>query len=184
MHIVTGMLIAGLLGNRKRPRLLPMLRTGPVRTAHWIPGRVRFQVPSLRGNAEGARLLAEKLPTLQGVHSVELNRTTGSVLIRYRPDDVAPELIFAAIVRLLDLESELAHTPQPALVRELREFVGSLNRTVYDRTSGLLDFSSAALILLAAAGVKACLTEGARAFPAGFTLVWWGLSQLLGHRGE
>ena len=56
MHIITGVLLAGLLGKNKSRRrtLMPMLRTGPVQTAHYVPGRVRLRIPSLARNAAGA----------------------------------------------------------------------------------------------------------------------------------
>ena len=86
MHILTGFLLAGLLGKNKfrRRSLIPMFRTGPVQTAHFIPGRVRLRVPSLANNGAGAALVREKLPTIRGVQSVQLNPATGSVLIVYR----------------------------------------------------------------------------------------------------
>jgi copper chaperone CopZ len=177
MHIITGLLIAGLLGKNKfRSRsLMPMLRTGPVQTAHFVPGRLRLRVPSLAENGAGAAIVREKLPTIKGVKSVKLDLATGSVLIVYREDEVRPELLFAAVVRLMNLDAELKRTPQPVVTRELREILGSLNRMVYDRTGGLLDLWSAALILLAAIGFQKLLTQGLGAFPAGLTLVWWGL---------
>ena len=145
MHILTGFLLAGLLGKNKfrRRTLMPMLRTGPVQTAHWMPGRVRLRVPSLAENGAGAAMVREKLPTIQGVQSVKLNPATGSVLIVYREDEVRPELLFAAVVRLMNLDAELKRTPQPVVTRELREILGSVNRMVYDRTGGLIDLWSA-----------------------------------------
>jgi hypothetical protein len=104
------------------------------------------------------------------------------VLIVYREDEVRPELLFAAVVRLLNLDAELQRTPQPAVTRELREILGSVNRMVYDRTGGLVDLWSAGLILLAAIGIRKLWTQGMGAFPAGLTLVWWGLASLLGNR--
>ena len=184
MHIITGMVLAGLLAKKKggpRP-LMPMLRTGPVQTAHCIPGRVRFRVPSLAKNAAGAAMVREKLPTIQGVQSVELDPATGSILIIYRENEVRPELLFAAVVRLMNLDAELKRLPQPVVTRELKEILGSVNRMVYDRTGGLIDLWSAGLILLAAIGIQRLLTQGTRAFPAGLTLLWWGLASLLGGR--
>ena len=183
MHIITGILLAGLLKRKNRPSALPMLRTGPVQTDHLLPGRVRFRVPSLIAAPERAENLSQRLHTLEGVRHVAANPATGSVLIEYREAVVQPELLFAAIVRLLGLEKELERTPCPALVRELRAVLESLNRVVYDRTAGTLDFSSGLLLLLAAVGVRKMTQEGAKALPAGFTLVWWGLHQLLGHGG-
>lgn len=182
MHILTGFLLAGLLGKNKfrRRTLMPMFRTGPVQTAHFVPGRVRLRVPSLAKNSEGAALVREKLPTIQGVQSVQLNSTTGSVLIVYREEQVQPELLFAAVVRLMNLDAELKRLPQPVVTRELREMLNSANRAVYDRTGGLIDLWSAGLILLAAIGIQRLLVQGMRAFPAGLVLIWWGLAALLG----
>jgi copper chaperone CopZ len=184
MHILTGLLIAGLLGKSKSRRrtLMPMLRTGPVQTAHWMPGRVRLRVPSLAENGAGAALLRAKLPTIQGVQSVKLDPATGSVLIVYREDQVRPELLFAAVVRVMGLDAELKRMPEPVVTRELREVLGSANRMVYDQTGGLIDLWSAGLILLTAVGIQRVWTQGMRAFPAGLTLVWWGLASLLGGR--
>jgi len=182
MHILTGFLLAGLLGKNKfRPRtLMPMLRTGPVQTAHFMPGRVRLRVPSLAENRLGAVTVRQKLPTIQGVQSVQLTPATGSVLIVYRKDEVRPELLFAAVVRLMNLDAELKRMPQPVVTRELKEILGSVNRTVYDRSGGLIDLWSAGLILLAAIGTQRLLAQGMRAFPSGLTLIWWGMASLLG----
>ncbi len=184
MHILTGFLLAGLLGKNKfrRRTLMPMLHTGPVQTAHWTPGRVRLRVPSLAENGAGAAMVRQKLPTIQGVQSVKLNPATGSVLVVYREDEVRPELLFAAVVRLMNLDAELKQMPQPLVTRELREILGGMNRMVYDRTGGLLDLWSATLILLTAIGIQKLFVQGTRAFPAGLTLVWWGLASLLGGR--
>ncbi len=184
MHIVTGMLIAGLLRQKGRGSLVPLLRTGPVRTTHWLRGRVRFYVPSLVGATDQAEVLQSRLSQLDGVEQVGVNATSGSVLIGYREKIVQPELLFAATVRLLGLDKELERPPRPTVVRELRSMVGSLNRIVYDRTGGLLDFTSAVLILLAAMGVNKLIRQGGAAMPAGFTLLWWGAHQILGAGAE
>ena len=184
MHIITGMLIAGLLGKGKKASLLPMLRHGPVRTDHAMPGRVRFSVPSLKEDSSTRSFVKEKLSTVEGVSLVEVSPVTGSVLIRYREGLVQPELLYAAVVRLAGLEKELQKTPRPKVVKELRSFLDSLNRVVYDRTGGLLNFTSALLILLAAVGIRKIASDGSKAMPAGFTLLWWGIHHLLGGGGE
>jgi copper chaperone CopZ len=186
MHIITGLLLAGLAGRKKKGArsLVSAFRTGPVRTVHCLAGRVRFRVPSLADDANGAKGLVERLPKVQGVESVEVNRATGSVLIRYREEEVTAELLFAAVVRLLGLDEELKRRPLPAITREIRGVMDSLNRAVYERTGGLLDFWSGMLILMAAIGIKKLAAEGARATPAGLTLVWWASNSLLGRRQD
>ena len=184
MHILTGMLIAGLLGRKRGMSILPMLRTGPVQTVHLLPGRVRFRVPSLIDGPSQAESLRARLGSLDGVEHVEVTPASGSLLIRYQENLVRPELLFAATVRLLGVEKEMERTPRPVVVQELRAVFDSLNRVVYDRTRGILDFSSALLILMAAVGVSKIMRDGAAAMPPGFALLWWGAHQLLGHGGE
>jgi hypothetical protein len=180
MHIITGMLLAGILGRKNGGSILPMLRTGPVRTAHAMPGRVRFEVPSLVDAPAQAEQLQSRMAALEGVERVVSSPTTGSETIEYREKLVRPELLFAAVVRLLGLEKEMEKPPQPVVVRELRSLLDSLNRVVYDRTGGLLDFTSALLIVLAGLGLSKVVQHGASAMPSGFTLIWWGVRQLLG----
>jgi hypothetical protein len=186
MHIITGLILAGLARrtkNHSQP-LVAAFRTGPVQTAHCLPGRVRFRVPSLVDNSDGPQRLTEKLPAIRGVKSVEVNHTTGSVLIAYREEEVTPELLFAAVVRLLGLDEDVKRPPLPAVTREFRAVTDSLNRAVYARTGGLLDLQSAVLILLAAVGIRKLATEGYGAMPAGLTLVWWAANSLLGRRQD
>ena len=184
MHILTGMLIAGIFGRKRRVSILPMLRTGPVQTVHLLPGRVRFRVPSLIDGPSQAECLRSRLSSLDGVEHVEVAAASGSLLIRYREKLVRPELLFAATVRLLGLEKEMERPPRPIVARELRAAFDSLNRVVYDRTCGVLDFSSALLILMAAVGVSKIIRQGAASVPPGVVLLWWGAHQLLGQGEE
>ena len=122
MHILTGFLLAGLLGKNKfrRRTLMPMFRTGPVQTAHLCRGGCgSAYLPWRKTARRGAG--AGKAADLAGVQSVQLNPATGSVLIVYREGEVRPELLFAAVVRLMNLDAELKRTPQPVVTRELRE---------------------------------------------------------------
>ncbi|MHC4399274.1 MAG: HMA2 domain-containing protein [Planctomycetota bacterium] len=180
MHIITGLIVAGLTGRRRRGRpVVTTFRTGPVQTVHYLPGRVRFRVPSLASDANGAVRLVERLPHVEGVDSVDVSPATGSVLITYRQKEVQPELLFAAVVRLLDLDEEVRRLPVPTLAREIRSAADSLNRAVYVQTGGVIDLWSALLIVLAAIGARKLLAEGARSFPTGFVLLWWSLTSLL-----
>jgi len=186
MHIVTGLILAKLLGpKRKGPAsLVTRFRTGPVRTVHWMPGRVRFRAEVLSDDGALRDVVAEKLGAIDGVSDIAVSGATGSVLIAYREETVKPELLFAALVRLLGFDAELDRTPRPALTREIGAVMESLNRAVYEQTGGLLDFRSATMIVLAAIGIRQLATEGARGFPPGFTLLWWAANSLLGRRAD
>jgi hypothetical protein len=181
MHLITGFLLAALAGAKKNknghPKVrVPRFTTGPVQTAHALPGRLRLRVPSLKENGPGRDLIRGRLPAIDGVEAVDVSPLSGSVLIRYREQDVEPELLFAAVVHLLDLEKEMDAPCKPLVVRELKSMGDSLNRAVYEKTGGVIDLWTAVMIVLAGAGVRIMLKNPARAFPAGFTLIWWGLN--------
>lgn len=181
MHIITGLLLASLAGLKKKEKTeekikIPRFSTGPIQTAHLLPGRLRFRVPSLASDEMSRRIVTERFSKLQGVDSIEVRPVSGSVLIQYQKDEVAPEMLFAALVRLLDLEEELDKAPKPLITRELKAMGESLNRGIYEKTGGVIDLWTGLLILLAGYGVRKMIKDPARAFPAGFTLVWWGLN--------
>jgi hypothetical protein len=182
MHILTGLLVAGLVGRKKKQgtgTVVTLFRTGPVQTVHWLPGRVRFRAAKLAENGEARLLVEDKLGQVEGVESVQVNPAIGSVLIRYREERLRPELLYSALVRLLGLDDEVRRTPEPIVTRELRGAVDSLNRVVYEQTRGLIDFWTALFIVLAAVGAKKVLSEGRQTLPTGFTLLWWAMTALL-----
>jgi hypothetical protein len=184
MHVLTGFLLAGLFGKQQAANLLAGLQNGPVCVAHAVPGRIRFRVKGLADEPNHAALLREKLTGIEGVKQVAVTPASGSVLIQYREKVVQPDLLFAAVVRLLGLDAEFSRTPPPAVVRELQHVLDSLNRVVYDRTNGLLDFNSVVIIILAGLGIKKLVLNESAALPAGATLLWWAVSRLLGQGEE
>ena len=180
MHLITGLILAHLLRGKEQPARSPLLRlTGPIETSHLLPGRVRFRISSLVGDKAQGETVVERLQQLPGVGSVAVNEITGSVLIRYDAAALQPELLFAALARLLGLERELERAPLPILTRELRHLGEALNRAVYEQTNGFIDLWTAIPILLAFVGVRKLLQEGTATFPPGFTLVWWAYLALL-----
>ncbi|MEW6349657.1 MAG: HMA2 domain-containing protein [Thermodesulfobacteriota bacterium] len=147
--------------------------SGPVETASNLPGRTRFRTNAVVGREAARDLLIENMQRIRGVTSIEVNLISGSVLIHYQPEVITPEILFAAIIKLLDLESEFLSTPEPVLAREFREIGNSLNRAVYELTRGMTDFHTLLLISLAVFGIYMVRKDPLRAFPGGFTLLWW-----------
>jgi hypothetical protein len=123
-------------------------------------------------------MIRTKLEGVEGINSVEVNSTTGSVLIGYDESEVRPELLFAAIVRLLGLEDEVENPPAPLVARELNKVAQSLNRAVYEKTGGVFNLWTGLLIGLAAFGIREALRDRTRAWPAGFTMVWWAVNSM------
>jgi len=127
--------------------------------------------------------LAITLQRIESVEAVRVSPMTGSVLLCYDPDEISPDLLVAAIIKILRLDDELNQVPSSVVGRELREVSHALNRAVYDRTGGIIDLRTALFLTLAAVGVTRLRRGGMLALPAGFTLLWWAANGLLGKRG-
>jgi hypothetical protein len=54
--------------------------------AHQVPGRVRMKIPAGKGNAELLKQIGEVFGAIPGIEEVEVNPTTGSVVLRYDTD--------------------------------------------------------------------------------------------------
>jgi hypothetical protein len=181
MHIITGMLIAALAGRKKKTGRtpvshLPRVRIGPVQTVHALPGRIRFRVPSLAGDRPNKQMLEAQLPRISGIESAEASEVTGSVLIRYREGDLHPDVLFAALIRLMGLEDALDQPPRPIVAKELQLMGNSLNRAFFEKSGGIIDLWSAFFLLMAALGIRKILSQKGFSLPAGFTMLWWALN--------
>jgi cation transport ATPase len=53
--------------------------------AHHIPGRLRVKIPAAKGNPALLAQAQAALESLDGVHEVRVNQTTGSVIVEYDP---------------------------------------------------------------------------------------------------
>ena len=104
------------------------------RIVHRLPGRLRLRVPALKqiGHAqrEWAFVWRDLLGGTAEIESVEVNLTTGSVLIRYHPDQLTETelLAFLRAVNRLALRhwDRLAATPPAELPQVLRRLVGAI----------------------------------------------------------
>jgi hypothetical protein len=187
MHIITGLLVSTLLGLRKKRQQgeeardpeSPLLKAPSIiSVVHSLPGRTRFRVPSLVGRDQTAAQLEDALARIEPVDCAAVNATSGTVLLEYG-DDVQPDLLAAALIRLLGLEEELKKDVHPAAVTELHSFGRSLNRAVYEKTGGALDARTVLFVALAIFGAQKIVKQGLAAMPAGFTLLWWAGNGLL-----
>ncbi len=193
MHILTGLLLARLLKRRAAHGRNPHAATKPsplcdmpgvIGLVHSLPGRSRFRLPVLKGRPEPASELASRLGGLQGVRKATACARTGSVLLEYDATRLTPELLAAAMVRLLGLERAFAGQVDSTVRREIRHVARACNLAVYQQTGGLLDLRTAVLLGLALVGIKRLMAQRSLALPAGFTLLWWAGHGLLRDEGD
>ena len=180
MHIITGLLITALLGKKAQKQVKsPLMHLKwPIETKHLLPGRVRFSIPLLVGNDDSVERIEQQLQRVDGIDSVSANKISGSVIIRYQPQKIAPELLFAALIRVLGLEKELERTPQPVIAKGVQHVGNALNHAVYSSTHGILDLWTALPLVLLTLGVRKMVTERTLSFPTGFTLLWWAYNAM------
>ena len=108
---------------------------------HRLPGRLRLRFPALRridhAQGEWASVWHDLLDGLPAIESVEVNLTTGSVLIHYRPDELAEEelLDFLRAVHRLVLRhwDRLAATPPAELPQVVQRLVHTIRAGIRHR---------------------------------------------------
>jgi len=57
--------------------------------ASFFPGRLRLKIVKLKGNQRLARSLEDHLIAIQGIERTETNTLTGSLLVHYKPKELA-----------------------------------------------------------------------------------------------
>jgi copper chaperone CopZ len=67
---------------------------------HALNGRIRIKVIQLKGSPQRALEVEEQLRGVEGVRFVKANPTTGSVLIRYDPDQIEQQVVLGALQSL------------------------------------------------------------------------------------
>lgn len=139
---------------------------------HHIPGRLRVNVPSIKSTPGACATISNMAATVPGVHRIDANPVTGSVLVHYDRHDPEVEQRLADMLKHLDsllrlLDPELAETEQVAaeLARDieglaeeapffaaLREATGELDQKIRECTDGKLTLAVLAPLLLAGMG--------------------------------
>jgi copper chaperone CopZ len=66
---------------------------------HNVPGRLRVKTPVVKRNNKAADEIRKTLSTVNGIATVDINLTTGSILINYNPKMVHQSDIISALQR-------------------------------------------------------------------------------------
>lgn len=66
---------------------------------HNVPGRLRLKSPLVKKNTEVADDIRKTLSTIQGIATVEINLTTGSVLVNFNPKQINHKDIVSLLQR-------------------------------------------------------------------------------------
>ena len=94
----------------------------------FIPGRVRLRSSLLKRPA--APLIPAAFEDLPGVRSVELNRLTGSLLLRYDAAVLTAERLMPALPLLEQIKALEREAPAPARTERLRALLEQLRALI------------------------------------------------------
>lgn len=172
MHLVTAALLTALLGRKHGAG--PAGFAGVMEVSHTLPGRLRLRAPVLVGRRRAAEQLAKSLAGLDGIRAAEVSAVSGSVLLRFAPERVSPDILMGAVIRLLGLEREVLRTPPSRIGEAIHQAGDSLNGAIHAQTGGLIDLWTAVPLLLVAGGVR----QLALGNPVGWPLLWWAYRAL------
>ena len=160
---------------------------------HALPGRIRVKVARLRENPALMTQIRESLASVPGVHKVEINKRTDSVLILYNADALGSPAGFRAFMEPLaalfpdltlpDVDSWQSFATRgagstaalPPLGKALRSFFGELNARMDQTTAGNLDLKMLTPLLLFGLGIRSLITSEKLISPAWYDFLWFAL---------
>ena len=97
--------------------------------------------------------IRNELPKITEIHSVEINSYSGSIVVQYDVDGIEPYIVCGLLIKVLGLEAELDSRPESAVQKELNLIGNAVNQAVYNTTAGILDLTSAFVLLTISLGL-------------------------------
>ena len=169
-----------------------------VKVVHALPGRVRLKVRELRDNPALAGAVQKRLAGIRGVHLVDSNAVTGSVLVHYVTEGTEVlEAICAALTPLFPaLDVEQFQTELTAFQAQLNPFAnlvggeriqldrgisglfGTLNTGVGNATGGI-DLRVLVPVGLAILGIRSLFVTDRLAVPTWYDFIWFAFGTYL-----
>ena len=140
---------------------------------HQTDERIRFRIPSEKGNGEYFALLVESILKHHEYDRIEANPLTGSLLI------VQKDLEIEGLIGYAEMNHLFSVKPQPhvSITEQVSRPIGSLNQYLHRFTKGDLDLSGLAFVALCGAGLIQILRGNLRA-PPWYTAYWYAFGIL------
>lgn len=137
---------------------------------HRSATRLRFRVPARRGDAAYFAKVAKDLSGLRRFARLEVNPTTGSVLLS--GEGLDPSDLGGQARRLGLFQLRLEAEPAPALMHRLVRPVAGIDRTLAVMTGGKMDLATAIFLALLGSGLLQLL-RGRLSAPPWYTAFWY-----------
>jgi hypothetical protein len=143
--------------------------------SHHARGRLRIRIPSKKGDTSYFKALKEHFSGLEGIRALEVNPTTGSLLIAHTLDRQAIEQ-YATEKTLFSLTG--AHSSRAGLHPKVSETFHGLNNQMKAFTSGEINIGGMAFLALMGAGIYQIGKGNFTAIPW-YTAFWYALNIFL-----
>jgi len=141
---------------------------------HQTPMRLRFRVKSRKRDLAWFSHVKERLSSMSGVDSVDVNELSGSILIIHHRKDIRQFLAAAKKQGLFQIARTESRTPV-TLRQGLAEGFQTVNRRVKTATGGLADLWDVAFFGLAGFGIYQIL-RGNIGAPLWYTAFWYAFN--------
>ena len=153
-----------------------------------LPGRRRYRASF---SPELGQLLAGKLTQLSYVEAVQVNATSGSILLTFAPQDEAK---IDALAKWLEsrlfsgkqVQKRQSECPVPteahagSITRSIRNTARAFSQWIKDHTCGWFDISSLASLLFLLRGLRKMMLT--RQYPSASQMLWWAVTLMRGWR--
>jgi copper chaperone CopZ len=104
---------------------------------HNVPGRLRIKSPVIKNNKNVADELKKSLSTLYGVATVDINLTTGSVLVNYNSKSVKHTDIVDILQRKGYFDASKALTNDEYLHRAASKAGDVIGKSIFSTFTGM-----------------------------------------------
>ncbi|MGQ9680951.1 MAG: HMA2 domain-containing protein [Anaerolineae bacterium] len=163
-----------------------------VRVVHFVPGRIRFRIPAVKGDPVLAEEIRRWLESVPAVQRAEANAVTGSLLVSYdaealvagETETVAQALLGHYVGRLV-IDPEVCSSASTSPTRsynlnhELAEFFTGVNANVNNTLRGTADLRALVPVSLFALGLGSLLFTRPLTAPSWHDLMWYAFNSFL-----
>lgn len=104
---------------------------------HHVPGRLRIKSPVLKNNNSVVEELKKSLSTLHGIGTVDINLTTGSLLVNYNKKAINYTEIVSLLERKGYFDSSKALTNDDYLYRAASKAGSVIGKSIFNTFTGM-----------------------------------------------
>lgn len=138
---------------------------------HYIDGRIRVYVPSLKKNYAEKNKLVTKLMSLNGINKIRVNVLTGTITVEFDKNIIDVQLLIGVLINLLELEDEVMRKKPGKISTSLKGTLDVVDMAIYNKTQGILDLKSVIALFFIGYGLKKVKQNPI--LPNGINLLWW-----------